>query len=280
MCWSFAIRGSDHLVRGEQDASCFICQELQQDSASFAQTPFGDVSAHRGCIFMFLTVLFTVLQSLFPVLLVQVTTRLQPLEPDGLVASQFANAYEASRIWVNGALNQMTKIVKQVEIQGIPHGRSRCSPPVSSVRIYRDQWTILDLEFKYADGSSFKTGSGTSTYDEWSLSTDSNECIATIEQYMDKSQTDGDGSGHKRRIVLVTSTGRKLTTTSVMSIPDWTDPAIRADLTAPSGRCIVKAGGLLSECVILCVCVCVCNLACMYAGVNACVYVRPYVCIV
>ena len=102
-------------------------------------------------------------------------------------------------------------------------GATICStnPPtgcvkLSSLRIYRDQWSILTFVFKYEDGTSHATGHkpDEGMYDDFEFNP--NECLVKIEQTMDMDQAhDGDGSGHKRRVTLVTSSGRTLQTTPV-----------------------------------------------------------------
>ena len=72
-----------------------------------------------------------------------------------------------------------------------------CGSSLSSLRIYRDHASILTFEFKYQDGTSYATGGTTDEYDD--LVFQPNECLVKIEQTMDMDQTDGDGSGHRRR---------------------------------------------------------------------------------
>ena len=91
-----------------------------------------------------------------------------------------------------------------------------CGSSLSSLRIYRDHASILTFEFKYQDGTSYATGGTTDEYDD--LVFQPNECLVKIEQTMDMDQTDGDGSGHRRRAVLVTSSGRRRVLKNVRSV--------------------------------------------------------------
>ena len=106
---------------------------------------------------------------------------------------------------------------------------------VSSVRLYRDHATIMGVQFNYKDGQSSTTGVVTDLYDEFELG--SNECFVKIEQYMDLGHADG---GHKRRVVLSTSSGRTFQTTPVMPETPNGAPVV---LQAPSGQCITNAEG-------------------------------------
>ena len=111
-----------------------------------------------------------------------------------------------------------------------------CGSSLSSLRIYRDHASILTFEFKYQDGTSYATGGTTDEYDD--LVFQPNECLVKIEQTMDMDQTDGDGSGHRRRAVLVTSSGRTLQTSPVGGSTANSDLNV---LEAPQGKCIIKA---------------------------------------
>jgi len=107
---------------------------------------------------------------------------------------------------------------------------------LSSLRIYKDQASILTFEFKYQDGTSYTTGSTTTQFDDFALH--ANECLVKIEQTMDMDQThDGDGSGHRRRVVLVTSSGRTFTSSAGGSTANSGSNV----LEATQGKCITKA---------------------------------------
>ena len=108
---------------------------------------------------------------------------------------------------------------------------------VSGLRIYRDHWSILNVVFNYTDGTFYATGTLlTQMYDDFEFNT--NECLVKIQQIMDMDQTNGDGSGHKRSITLVTSSGRTLQTTQVAGGAT----NVRSDvLESPPGTCIIKA---------------------------------------
>jgi len=118
-----------------------------------------------------------------------------------------------------------------------PAGAAECGSMVSSVRLYRDQWTIMSVQFNYKDGQSSTTGGVTDLYDEFGLG--SNECFVKIEQYMDFAQSNG---GHTRRVVLSTSSGRTFQTTPVN--PETPDRA-PVVLQAPSGQCITNVEGAM-----------------------------------
>ena len=118
----------------------------------------------------------------------------------------------------------------------LPPGSAGCGSSVSSVRLYRDQRSILSIEFNYKDGDSSASGDVTELYDELVL--ESSECLVRIVQYMDLNETDGDGSGHKRRVELTTSSGRTFQTTAVdLPTPD----AAPLVLQAPPSMCITDA---------------------------------------
>jgi hypothetical protein len=104
------------------------------------------------------------------------------------------------------------------------------------VRLYRDQWSILSIEFKYKDGDFSASGDVTELYDELVL--ESGECLVRIVQYMDLIETDGDGTGHKRRVELTTSSGRTVQTTAVNPPTPDAAPLV---LQAPPSMCITDA---------------------------------------
>jgi hypothetical protein len=116
-----------------------------------------------------------------------------------------------------------------------PADAAECGSTVSSVRLYRDHATIMGVQFNYKDGQSSTTGVVTDLYDEFELG--SNECFVKIEQYMDLGHADG---GHKRRVVLSTSSGRTFQTTPVFPETPNGAPVV---LQAPSGQCITNAEG-------------------------------------
>ena len=118
----------------------------------------------------------------------------------------------------------------------LPPGSAECGSSVSSVRLYRDQWSILSIEFNYKDGDSSDSGNVTELYDELVL--ESSECLVRIVQYMDLNETDGDGSGHKRRVELTTSSGRTVQTTAVHPPTPDVAPLV---LQAPPSMCITDA---------------------------------------
>ena len=94
----------------------------------------------------------------------------------------------------------------------------------------------MGVQFNYKDGQSSTTPGVMDLYDEFELG--SNECLVKIEQYMDLDQTNGDGSGHKRRVVLSTSSGRTFQTTPVNPETPNGAPVV---IQAPQGKCINKA---------------------------------------